>query len=48
MRTRHALYLGVAAIAIAAVWAGSVVTLGAQPAASGAVPIDSDDIGGPS
>ena len=33
MTTKQALYLGVAAIAIAAVWAGSVVKLGAQQAA---------------
>ena len=46
MTTKEALYLGVAAVAIALVWAGSVVKLGAQQAASGAVSIDGDDIGG--
>src|SRR3989441_8431905 len=46
MRTKQALYLGLAAFAIAVVWAGSVLELSAQQAASGAVPIDKDDIGG--
>jgi len=46
MRTKQALYLGLAAFAIALVWAGSVLELSAQQAASGAVAIDSDDIGG--
>ena len=46
MRMKRALYFGVAAVAIAAVWAGSAVELGAQQAASGLVRIDSDDIGG--
>src|SRR5213593_4819449 len=46
MRMKNVLYLGVAVIAIAAVWAGSAVTLSAQQATSGAVPIDADDIGG--
>jgi hypothetical protein len=46
MRTKQALYLGLAAFAIAVVWAGSVLDLSAQQAASGAVVIDSDDIGG--
>src|SRR5262245_48961405 len=46
MTMKHVLCLGVAAVAIAVVWAGSVVTLGAQPATSGAVSIDIDDIGG--
>ena len=45
MRMRNALYLGVAAVAIAAVCAGSAVKLEAQQPAS-AVRIDSDDIGG--
>ena len=46
MSMKSALYLGVAAIAIAAAWTISVVTLDAQQASSGAVPIDRDDIGG--
>ena len=46
MTMKNALYLGVAALAIAAVWAGSVVTLGAQPAPKELVTIDGDDIGG--
>src|SRR5436309_138874 len=46
MRTKQALYLGLAAFAIALVWAGSVLELSAQQAASGAVAIDNDDIGG--
>ncbi|HYS20082.1 MAG TPA: carboxypeptidase-like regulatory domain-containing protein, partial [Gemmatimonadales bacterium] len=46
MRMKNALYVGVAAIAIAAIWIGSVTQLGAQQAPSGAVPIDNDDIGG--
>src|SRR2546426_3102377 len=46
MRTKTGLYLGVAAVAVAGVWAGSVVRLGAQQAASDAVRIDNDDIGG--
>src|SRR5262245_28464037 len=46
MTMKHVLCLGVAAVAIAVVWAGSVVTLGAQQATSGAVSIDIDDIGG--
>jgi len=43
MRTKNALYLGVAAVAIAVVWAGSAVKLSAQQAAGDAVRIDSDD-----
>src|SRR5438132_3272634 len=46
MKPKHVVYLGMVAIAIALVWAGSVVTLGAQQAGSGAVAIDADDIGG--
>ncbi len=46
MTTKQALYLGVAAVVIAAVWAGSVFELGAQQPSSAAVPIDNDDIGG--
>src|SRR6266571_7155734 len=46
MKPKHGGYLGMVAIAIALVWAGSVVTLGAQQAGSGAVAIDADDIGG--
>src|SRR5262245_1075329 len=46
MKMKNALYVGVVAIAIAAVWAGSAVTLNAQQSARGAVPIDGDDIGG--
>src|SRR5207249_2783311 len=46
MKPKHVVYLGMVAIAIALVWAGSVVTLGAQQAGSGAVRIDGDDIGG--
>src|SRR5213592_760310 len=46
MKMKNALYLGVVAVAIAAVWAGSAVTLSAQQPARGAVPIDGDDIGG--
>src|SRR5262249_16703345 len=45
MKTEHWVYLSVVAIAIALVWAGSVVTLGAQQPGS-AVAIDPDDIGG--
>src|SRR5438046_4802135 len=46
MKPKHVVYLGMVAIAIALVWAGSVVTRGAQQAGSGAVAIDADDIGG--
>src|SRR5262245_37473389 len=40
------LYLGVAAVAIAAIWAGSVAELTAHQPERGAVHIDNDDIGG--
>src|SRR2546429_921263 len=43
MKPKHVVYLGMVAIAIALVWAGSVVTLGAQQAGSGAVAIDADE-----
>src|SRR5262249_24980972 len=46
MKTEHWVYLSVVAIAIALVWAGSVVTLCAQQAGSGVVAIDPDEIGG--
>src|SRR5437870_11696305 len=46
MTRKQPLLLGVLAIAIVLAWAGSVVTLGAQQAASGAPRIDGDDIGG--
>ena len=46
MRTKTSLYWRVAAIAIAVIWAGSVVTLDAQQPAGAAVSIDDDDIGG--
>ena len=46
MTMKSALYLVVAAVAIAAVWASSVVKLNAQQAPSAAVRIDNDDIGG--
>src|SRR6059036_179106 len=46
MMTRRALYLGVGTVAIAVVWVGAVVELGGQEAASEAVGIDKDDIGG--
>ena len=46
MTTKQALYLGVSAVVIAAVWAGAVRELGAQPPVSATVPIDGDDIGG--
>src|SRR2546425_1211027 len=46
MRMKRAWYLTIAAGALAMVSAGSAVTLSAQPAASEAVRIDSDDIGG--
>ena len=47
MTRKHGLYLVVVvAIAIALAWVGSVVTLGAQQAGSGAVRLDGDDIGG--
>src|SRR2546426_12362399 len=46
MTRKQTLLLGVLAIAIVLAWAGSVVTLGAQQAASGAPRIDGDDIGG--
>src|SRR5580765_1122447 len=46
MTRKHGLYLLVVAVAIALAWTGSVVTLGAQQAGSGAVRIDGDDIGG--
>ena len=46
MKMEKALYGGVAAVVVAVVGAGSVVTLGAQPAPSAAVAIDGDDIGG--
>ena len=44
MRTNRTLWLSLAMVGLLAVWAGSVMTLGAQP--SGAVAIDADDIGG--
>ncbi len=44
--TRQALYLGVAAIALAAVLSGSSLTLNAQQDPAAAVAIDNDDIGG--
>src|SRR3989449_7765991 len=46
MRMKNALYVGVAAVAIAVIWAGSVVALDAQHPAGAAVSIDDDDIGG--
>src|SRR5437899_11282674 len=46
MTRKQTLLLGVLAIAIVLAWAGSVVTLRAQQAASGAPRIDGDDIGG--
>src|SRR5256885_14942948 len=46
MRTKHALYLGLAALAMVVLGAGSALELGAQQPAAGAVPIDGDDIGG--
>ena len=46
MRRKTTLFVGLAAIAIVSVWAGSAVTLGAQQATGAAVPIDDDDIGG--
>jgi hypothetical protein len=46
MTRKQGLYLVVVAVAIALAWAGSVVTLGAQQAGSGAPRIDGDDIGG--
>src|SRR6266542_3947090 len=46
MRTNRALFLGIAAVVIAMVWAGSAVELGAQQSPGGAVQIDGDDIGG--
>src|SRR5258705_9631514 len=46
MRIKQALWLGVWADAIAVAWAGSAGKLSAQHAASGAVRIDNDDIGG--
>jgi hypothetical protein len=45
MRTNRALFLGIAAVVIATVWAGSAVNLGAQQSPGGAVQIDGDDIG---
>jgi hypothetical protein len=46
MQTKRALWAGVVGVAIAAIWAGSAVELSAQQPASGAVRIDTDDIGG--
>src|SRR3989449_4828680 len=46
MWMKRALWLGVAVVAIAVVWTGSVTRLGAQQAQGGAVRIDGDDIGG--
>src|SRR5438309_7613120 len=46
MHTKRALWMGIVGLAIAAVWAASAVELNAQQPASGAVPIDIDDIGG--
>src|SRR2546427_12101609 len=45
MWMKQALWLGVAAVAIAVIWTGSVVKLSAQQA-GGTVQIDGDDIGG--
>ena len=45
MKMQRALCLGVVGLALAVVWVGSAVELGAQQA-SNAVPIDIDDIGG--
>src|SRR5258705_8875847 len=46
MRTNRALFLSIAAVVIAVVWAGSIVKLGAQQSPGGTVQIDGDDIGG--
>src|SRR4029450_3999473 len=46
MRTRRALWMCASIIAIAGVWAGSVLTLSAQQGAGGAVRIDASAIGG--
>ncbi|HZN50453.1 MAG TPA: carboxypeptidase-like regulatory domain-containing protein, partial [Methylomirabilota bacterium] len=46
MRMRRLLYLGVAVIAIAVIWAGAAGTLSAQQGAGGAVRIDGNAIGG--
>ena len=46
MRMRRLLYLGVAVIAIAVIWAGAASTLSAQQGAGGAVRIDGNAIGG--
>src|SRR5436309_13155800 len=45
MWMKQALWLGVAAVAIAVIWTGSVVKLSAQQA-GGTVQVDGDDIGG--
>src|SRR5437870_9780865 len=45
MWMKQALWLGVAAVAIAVIWTGSVATLSAQRA-GGTVQIDGDDSGG--
>src|SRR3989442_6381463 len=44
--TKRALWFGVAAVAIAVLYAGSVARLDAQQPGGGAVSIDADDIGG--
>ena len=38
MMIRKALFMGLAVVAIAVVWSGSAVRLGAQPAAAGSGP----------
>ncbi len=46
MKRKPPRHLGVAAAVLAAVWAGAVIRPSAQPAASEAVSIDKDDVGG--
>src|SRR5436189_5207506 len=46
MKMQRALWLGLVGLAIAVVYTGSAMELSAQQPASGAVPIDGDDIGG--
>src|SRR3989442_9300642 len=46
MKSKHAVYVGVAVVSVAMIWAGPAERLGAQQPSSAAVAIDADDIGG--
>ena len=46
MKTKHAVYVGVAVFAMAIIWAWPAERLGAQQSPGAAVAIDADDLGG--